>query len=316
MPELNKIVCGDNSKGNTGIPDCPFDPALLEGIILTPQGFKITKTQITSTLLATLKAATHAARGARIFPILNFEDIEDKTEEPTYETFGYGTKKLVKENPYDFDITYLDGALCLSNQLRLFNTKKWSAFFVNNQGVLMGIKSADDLLAIPLETFFAKAVKIATGSTSSRFMFNVQFEKKYLNEQIGFVQTDFDIFDEVKGLLNVLLVQVTALASGKVTVQVVTSCGSQNLYDLYSTNLTQVSAWVVKNATTGNAITVTSVATNPTASAFELTLNTSDTDYPTSGNKLTIELSAPAVLSASPINMSGYENVNLLTETV
>jgi hypothetical protein len=319
MAEVNKVSCGTLLKGNTGIPTCYLDLKLLVGMILTPVGFKLTKSQIDTQLLTTLQAATLAGRTTRIYPIINFEEVKDNTEQPVYQTYGSGRKVLTIEGKYAFEVTYLDGGLCLHNQLRSFNPYKWSAFFVDSDGILVGTKVGDDVMAIPLNLYYASPYTIATTSTAASYKLNVELDPKYLNEEIGFIDTkveNFDIQNEVKGLLNLVIKDTTTLTSGKVEIQTTLSCGGDNIYDTYSTNLAHTGAWIVKNATTKAAIVITSVAAVPANKTIELTIDTTDTHYPATGSKLTIELAQPAVLAATPILMVGYDGTKILTLTV
>ena len=41
MAELNKVTCGGLLKGNTGVPACYMDLSVINGIILTPIGYKM-----------------------------------------------------------------------------------------------------------------------------------------------------------------------------------------------------------------------------------------------------------------------------------
>lgn len=318
MAELNKVTCGGLLKGNTGVPQCYMDLAPINGIILTPIGYTLTKAEIASTLLSKLQTSTLAARANRIYPVLNFVDIKDNTEQPSYQTLGFGRKVLLKEGKYSFEASYLDGGLCLSNQLRNFNYTKWAAFLVDANGVLVGTKVGDNIMAIPLNLFYASPYGIATSSQAASYKLNIEIEPKYLNEEIGFVQTkgEFDIFDSVKGLLNLVITKTTTLTAGKIEIMVTNSCGGDNIYDVYGTNLANITAWVAKNATTKNGITITAAVTVPANKTIELTLDTADTDYPAVASKLTIELNTAAILAAAPILMVGYEGANILTETV
>jgi len=318
MAELNKVTCGGLLKGNTGVPQCYMDLAPINGIILTPIGYTLTKAEIASTLLSKLQTSTLAARANRIYPVLNFVDIKDNTEQPSYQTLGFGRKVLLKEGKYSFEASYLDGGLCLSNQLRNFNYTKWAAFLVDANGVLVGTKVGDNIMAIPLNLFYASPYGIATSSQAASYKLNIEIEPKYLNEEIGFVQTkgEFDIFDSVKGLLNLVIKTAVALTGGKVEIMVINSCGGDNIYDVYGSNLANITAWLSKNATTKNGITITAAVAVPANKTIELTLDTADTDYPAVASKLTIELNTAAILAATPILMVGYEGANIITETV
>lgn len=318
MAELNKVTCGGLLKGNTGVPACYMDLSVINGMILTPIGYTLTKAEIASTLLSKLQTSTLATRANRIYPVLNFVDIKDNTEQPTYQTLGFGRKVLLKEGKYSFEASYLDGGLCLSNQLRNFNNTKWAAFLVDANGVLIGTKVGDNLMAMPLNLFYASPYGIATSSQAASYKLTIEIEPKYLNEEIGFVQTkaEFDIFDSVKGLLNLVIKTAVALTGGKVEIMVTNSCGGDNIYDVYGTNLANITAWVAKNATTKNGITITAAVPVPANKTIELTLDTADTDYPAVASKLTIELNTAAILAAAPILMVGYEGANIITETV
>jgi hypothetical protein len=173
-------------------------------------------------------------------------------------------------------------------------------------------------MAIPLNLFYASPYGIATSSQAASYKLNIEIEPKYLNEEIGFVQTkgEFDIFDSVKGLLNLVIKTAVALTGGKVEIMVINSCGGDNIYDVYGTNLANITAWLSKNATTKNGITITAAVTVPANKTIELTLDTADTDYPAVASKLTIELNTAAILAAAPILMVGYEGANIITETV
>ena len=93
-------------------------------------------------------------------------------------------------------------------------------------------------------------------------------------------------------------------------------CGGDNIYDVYGTNLANITAWISKNATKKNGITITAATAVPANKTIELTLDTADPDYPAVASKLTIELNTAAILAAAPILMVGYEGANILTQTV
>jgi hypothetical protein len=315
MAQLNKIVCGGGAAGNTGIPACFADPKQLVGIILAPLSFKLTASQISTTLLATLQAATHAGTGARIYPLINFEELlNDATEDPTRQTFGYGRSVMVREGHYMWQFRYLDGGLCLHKRLRSFNGKKWGAFFVDQAGLLIGRTDGNDLAPIPLAEFYAEPWRPSSGSEVSRYTVMVDFEARYLNEDIGIVDTneDFSIQDSVKGLIDVELAVVAALNTRVVDVSVKELCANENLYDLFGSNLANVAAWVGKTAA-GASLTIDSVTQVAATKAFRVTY--ASAGFPVSGN-ITLELAAPSVLRAAPVNLSGFEGKNVLTLTI
>lgn len=317
MAELNQIKCQDSKGGNTGIPDCFFTPEHIVGIILTPPNYKVAKADL-SDLQATLKESTLAGPAARIYPLINFVALDaDNTEDPTRQTFGYGASLIVRDGNYQLSYQYTDGGLCLHKQLRMFNGKKWGAYLVDANGVIIGYKNGDDLQAIPLMEFYAAPWRVADGSNVSKFTVSIQFQPQYANEFVGFVETkdEFDIATTIRGLINLVVKEVTAIsAAGLVKVQVITSCGGANLYDLYKTNLANAEAWLAVNQATGAEITVSTVVANDADKSFSITLDTAGASYPAAGGKIGLSLAAPADLAAAPVSMDGYES-NTLTET-
>lgn len=317
MAELNAIKCLDSGGNNTGSPECFLDPKQFIGIILTPVDYKIAAADMDD-LQATLQADTMAGVGARIYPMINFVALDaDNSEAPTKQTFGYGFSLTVRDGNYALAFQYTDGGLCLHKQLRMFNGKKWGALIVDADGVIYGYKNGADLQAIPLIEFYAAPWKPNDGSNVAKFTVEISFRPQYLNEYVGFLATadEFDIATTVKGLINLVIKEVTALASGSVKVQVVTSCGGSNMYDLWKTSLSNVGAWVVTNDTTGGEITVSSVTAADADKSFTMALDTADTDYPDPGGKINIRLADPDDLAGSPVNMPGFES-NTLVETV
>jgi hypothetical protein len=320
MGEINKTSCAIIGGGNTGIPACFANPSKLIGVILVSKNFVLTKAQVATTLLTTLLEATHAARSLRIYPLINFEELSnDATEDPSRQTLGYGRSVMIREGNYSWQYRYLDGGLCLHNQLRLFNNKKWAALFVDSDGLLIGTKSGtEDMKGIPLEEFYAEPWRPSNGSSEeARYTIMVQFKPEFINEKIAFVETqaEFDIVAEVKGLLNLKLESYASLNAGLVKVKVSEVCGGENLYDLYENSLDKTAAYVIKNKETGASIPVTSITKDASNKGFAIQLTTADANYPAVGGKLTIELAAPSVLKAAPVSMAGYEGSNVLEFT-
>ncbi|HEX7906233.1 MAG TPA: hypothetical protein VF487_20305 [Chitinophagaceae bacterium] len=314
MATLNKITCGTTEGGNTGIGDCPFLPKHFVGAIIGPVGFKLTAAELASTLLAALKTGTHAAKAARIYPIQNFKALDaDNTEAPTKQTFGYGDQKFIREGKYALSFQHVDGGICLHKNLRKFNGTNLAAYFIDADGVLIGYKNGSDLQMIPLIDFYAQPMKLSAGSEVAKLLIDFQFKPEYLNELIGFVETrdEFNI-DDVIGLEDVVLSVQTAInATGEVDIKLKTSCGGVDLYDLFKTNFTQLTAWIAKNKTTGAVITITAVTANDSTKSWTVNMDSTDVDYPAAAAKLILSLAAPSVLKAAPINVEGYESGEL-----
>lgn len=139
-------------------------------------------------------------------------------------------------------------------------------------------------------------------------MIQTVFHVKYLNDLVAFVEAGFDVASTIRGLQDVNLAIETGGVAGTYRVTAKTKVGL-NLAELYPTVLNTASNWLVQNFTSGNAITVTGVTIGKNASGedcFVFVLDTADLDYPSAGQKLTVDLQTPAALQA--VGVDGYES--------
>lgn len=306
--ELNKIYCGTDAK-NTGICDCFLDPKLITGAILIPKSRVLTAAEVLA-IQATLEGLVETTKANRIYPIQGFVAITDNSEDPTNQTFGYGSLEPVREGSYNWIFQYRKGGVNLSNALRSFNglTAKYSVIFIENQNILLGTKKDDatgatGMAGIPLEVLYNFPWKANDGSNLAQYRIQFGFRPEYINENIAFVKvaTTEYLLSELVGLedINLTIVEADDTAD-TVDVTATTDCGSNNLYDLFADEIAQATAWVVKKAD-GTAVTVT-VAKNTTTEGWTLAYTTAEVE---DGD--TITLAAPTVLAAAPISVSGYE---------
>lgn len=309
MNTINAIECGTNVK-NTGVCDCFLDPKLISGAILIPKARVLTQAEVNA-IQATLEGLVEAPKASRIFPIQNFVAVTDSSEEPTNQTFGYGSIEPVREGNYNLIFQYRQGGVNLSNALRSFNglTAKYAVLFIENQNILIGTKKADingadGIAGIPLEVLYNFPWKVNDGTNLASYRIQFGFRPEWVNENIAFAKvatTDY-MLSELVGIEDITLTIVaTDEALDTVDITATTDCGSTNLYDLFDDELAQATAWIVKDAA-GNLITHT-VAKNTATEGWTITYTTAEL---TEGD--TIELAAPTVLAAAPINVSGYES--------
>lgn len=317
MATINAIQCGTDAK-NTGVCDCFLDPKLITGAILIPKTRVLTQAEITA-IQATLEDGVADTKANRFFPIQNFVAVTDSSEDPTNQTFGYGSIEPVKEGNYNLVFQFRKGGVNLSNALRSFNglTSKYSVLFIENQNILIGtskkdIAGADGLAGIPLLVLYTFPWKVNDGSNLASYRIQFGFLPQYVNESIAFAKIDTSdyLLTELAGLEDVKLTIVSATQSSDVVVVTATTdCGSTNFYDLYADELVNEEAWDCKDAQ-GNSIAVT-VTKNAAAKGWNVTY---DTDEIVLGD--VISLSAPTVLAAAPVSVSGYESDTAIVTTI
>jgi len=312
MEGLNKIFCGSDVK-NTGICECFFDPKLINGAIFVPKGKVFTEAELADVLIqATLEAAASATKADRIFPFGPFEAITDNTEDPTRQTFGYGTVKTVREGKYNWAFQFLNGGLNLSNSLRTFNglTGKYAVIFLESQNTLIGTSKKDangnwGLAGIPMADIYTRPWRPSDGTNVANYTIEFSFDPVYVNEKIAFKKVSIDsyLLSEFLGLEDIILTLVEAVEGGTtIEVSAATDCGSTDVFDLYETELEQVTAWVLKDSA-GDTKTISGVVANPSTKTWTITRSEG-----TNADGDTLELAAPSVLQEAPISIKGYES--------
>lgn len=315
MEGLNKIFCGSDVK-NTGICECFFDPALITGAIFVPLKKVFTEAELADLLIqTTLETAGMAVKTDRIFPFGPFEAITDNTEDPTRQTFGYGTVKTVREGKYNWQFQYINGGLNISNALRTFNglTGKYGVIFIESKNTLIGTSKKDvngnwGLAPVPMADIYARPWRPSDGTNVTNYTIEFSFDPVYINEKIAFKKVSIDsyLLSEFKGLEDIVLTLVEAV-EGETTIEVsaATDCGSTDVFDLYSAELAQAVAWLLKDSA-GAEQTISGVVANADTKTWTITRSEG-----TNADGDTLELAAPSVLSAAPINVVGYESNKL-----
>jgi len=310
MATLNQIICAQNLR-NTGFGDCVLDWGRIVTAIRVPKNKVFTQAELDD-LQTTLAAARLAAsKSNRIYPIHGFQAITDNSEETIYQTLGYGAQIPIRDGNYRWTFQYIDGAMCLTFALRTMNFSGTTYWLLgDDKDRLFGYKKKIStgvygMGGTPL-LFHANKPKAPDGTNAAAYTVFMDINPKFLIDNMAFVQADFALSD-ITGLQDVALKQTGTSSAGVFKIQALTGCDGSNLFDLYSTELAAAGLWVVTNATTGNAITITSVAADANAKAFTITLSSSDPDYPaTSGGLVNVSLADPTTLDAADV--SGFES--------
>lgn len=308
MEGLNKIFCGTDVK-NTGVCECYFDPKLITGAILVPKNKVFTsESLLDANIRQTLQDAVLAPKSSRIFPFQGFVNITPNTEDPTRQTFGYGSIRTVREGNYDWLFQFYQGGLNLSNALRTFNglTGKYAVIFIESENTLIGTSKMDadgnwGLAGVPLEDLYTRPWNPSDGTNVAAYQVQFTFKPVYINENIAFkkVSVASYLLSELTGLEDIKLT-IAEVAGNTVTVTAETDCGSTDLYDLYADALATALAWLVTDPD-NEELTVT-VTKNEAAKGWDIQL---DAGVFETGDKIT--LVAPAVLAVPPVNIDGYE---------
>lgn len=306
--ELNKLTCLVVG-ANTGFGDCVISPAVIAGAFKVPVDFELDAAGIAALQTSLSEAALAAQIKERIFPIHNFEEINDGTEDETIATMGYGGKYPVRDGDYDWTFRYMQGGLCLSKQLAKLSGVGGAVLFYDSNNILIGWKVGDKLKGIPLNFFKGKPWRPSDGSTTPFFSVRFSFKPQYINQEVGFVQADFNLAT-IEGLQDVALKDAVSVRPAmKVTATV--GCSKDNMYDVYADELAVVGAW--KATINGNDIPITAVAKDETISGWTITLDDTDENYAAAPVPVVISLVDPTALAA--LDVDGFESntVSIIT---
>lgn len=299
--ELNKLICVV-SGANTGYGECVLSPSVISGAFIVPRDLALTAEDIAALQVTLTALAMDASPKERIYPIHNFEEVADGTEDLVIATLGYGGKYPVRDGDYDWTFRYLQGGLCLSKALRKFSGIGKHILFYDVNGLLIGQKVGDTLKGIPMNFFYSNPWRPTDGSTAPTFAARFSFKPRYINEDVGFVQADFNLATIV-GLQDVALKDNGSVRPA-MKVNAFVGCAKDNLFDLYSEELSDPAAWVATIA--GEEVAITAVAEDVAISGWTITLDTADPNYAVAPAPVVIRLADPEALDA--LEVTGFES--------
>lgn len=296
-----QLNCSTNSK-NTGYGSCPLDWGLFLGAFIFDSPRVFTDAELADLATTLNDAATDDVKDARMFPIHGFLGPTDNSEAVVTEKFPYGAEAIVRDGNLNWSFQFKDGGACVNNAGRTHNGQSYVLFYdrFKSKNRLIGTYNAAGLATIPLQYVYFAPFKLNDGSKSTGYFVSFSMFPQYINEEVDFIQADFDL-SEIVGLKDVdIIVNSFNQNTGVVNITLQTDCGASNIYDLFHTDLDETSLTAYDED--GNAVTIstfTGVAGNKT---FDVTLDTGD--FPSSG---TVTLAGAAVSVLTAQGIEGYE---------
>lgn len=305
MAQLHQINCATNRR-NSGYGSCGIDWQLIKGCFLFDSPTSLDEAQLANLQEELQTMAWQDDKSGRCYPIHNFLNPQDNTDDPTIESFSDGSKAFVRDGVYDWTFQITAGAFCLLQSMRTHNGNNTCyAFFYDANKQILGYNNSGFISAIPLMVFQALPWKMNTGSNVTKYLLRFIFATNYANEDSDFTKADFPLTNIV-GLQDIkLLINGFNHTTGVASVSVITECGGSNLFGKFETDLESNSLWVATNAATGDIIPILSVTPILGSNSFNVAMNTGNANYPTN-DAIFLSLAAPSVLDAAGI--SGYES--------
>lgn len=305
---LNLPNCGGTqSTFNSGIPACDIIRSGLYGLIGLDAGVGFTRGELASntTFLAAVRTKSRNPRGDRAYPLFVLDNFEDTTKDRTKASTGNltNTEVTTADAVPGFSFTHRKGEI-FHKQIYAMQNAGLTWLLVDKNFAVYGTLRNDELSGFSTSDLYAGIPKFGSTSTLSSYPFELVFASiSEFKENSVFIQSNSTL-GTIGGLNNVDLAEFNVTAN--VVKVSLTGSGGTNVAQLYSTQLTQATAWIVKDSA-GASVTV-SPAYDATNKVMALTLSGTPYTGATSGDAFTIDLNIPSVLVATPIFMDGFES--------
>lgn len=286
---------------NSGIHKVETRPDIMGVILLVPKGTTGPRWTVSDNA-ATINAAvktwllaqgvnnTFAARMQVLGPIIN---LEDKSTAATYQQFNLGSQVKADDGKYIFDVMYREGGFTYAQAMRAYDglSEMYDAMFLSHKGQLRGQnKYTTDSLgnvtitgmdAFPLQQLDFEKVMEATKEKEAGYkcVLSPQYNS-HLNEDACIVDTgDGTLVKQVLAarVMDIAITSTGTGSGGVYTVNVTTADGKVNLATgPYALSWTAACFKVLRDST-GNAITISSIAV--VGNNIAITCDTGDADY-------------------------------------
>lgn len=311
MASLHQLNCAQTRK-NTGFGSgCPMDWKIIAGAFIWDQPKTFSAPELAN-LQATLQnLAWSDTAASRMYPVGNFLDPADATEDPTIKTYSDGSKAKVRDGVMDWTFTFTAGAFPLLQALRTHNgnSSVYAIFYDKNNNILC-YNNGGNAAAIPLQIFDALPWKMNDGSNPATYKVHFVFSTAYGMDGADYFNAGFDL-TSVVGLQDIRsIVNGFNQATGMANLTFLTENGGTNLYDTYSADFV-VALFSAINGDNGSSIPVTTVTPLAGSKSFNVQMNHASPNWPSDGNVI-LQWNAPSVLSANGLTGFAGETVTLL----
>jgi hypothetical protein len=305
-------VIGSSAQvGYLGVVTQSYHPDKFEGVVFVKAGTRLTSAQAVAIKTTMSNLLKHDSAASRAYVLKNFEAMESKNTEATYNTEAYGNMYKSKNGKYGFGFKYKKGGLALHANLSTFDEQQdnYDVIFIDKKnnclfGTKKSVAGVPYFAGFTMSTLAVQNVSINDGNNDTAYsvQINLQDEDE-LNlypAVIKYEKTD-RIMDNLVGNIGLELTVQTAMVAGLVKFKLTVGNGAIDMATDYSA-LFVTSLWSAVNAT-GGVITVTSATFTAATQTWDVQLNAADTDYSTlaSGAPITISIGNNSALVAAGI---------------
>jgi hypothetical protein len=323
MANILGMECGTELV-NTGKQKCDAKLGYPTGLLSVETGYGIPITStIQDTLYVTLETkAANNDPSLRLYPLFGVKSVTDNTQDRTVATAaGTGDTQTLRDAKPSWLYTFWP-TICMWAAFEAQNGQEGNRdyYVVTDTNQLVGITRNNAVGGLRLSDIYVSPLSFRgddapSVGTISMTLLNTEEWRKNITV---IVPTDGDLSNLV-GLSDAQPIDLNAFplpVAGTVKIGVVSGCaggaGSTSLIPTYEAILEDTDNWVVSNATTGAAITLTSITATVNGNASFLTFVMPTTSPYVAGQNLKFKLADVTTLDAA--GMPGFEGKSVIVK--
>lgn len=273
-----------------GIVTGAYHPDKFEGVIFVPAGTRLSNAQALAIKTTMSDLLKHNTAASRAYVLKNFEAMEPKNTEASFNTEGYGNMYRSKPGKYGFGFKYKKGGLALHKNLSSFDEQQevYDVIFIDKKnnnlfGTMKDVAGVPYFAGFQMSTLSVKNISFNDGNNDTSYGIEIMLQDEdEMNLKAAIIRYDKAdaIMDNLNGLIGIEFSVHTANVAGLVKLKAKVGNGKKDLYDDYSTALATASLWTCTNAS-GGVITITTVTATAATKTLDFQLSAVDTDYST-----------------------------------
>lgn len=191
------------AKENMGLSKCNKFPALIKGIITTPDGFFLTPAN--AALQASWQAAIEAVASARVYLWPWFVSMENLSEDAVYEETPLAYL-LVRDGNYRFKF-HIKENLCIHRAMYSHRANQGRAFLIDTDNNIIGVlnEAGTEFKGFSIQLLNTEKLIFSDGSVSSKSPLLLALKNNKEMDKDGYIVT----LDEVNDLVRIVDVTIT-----------------------------------------------------------------------------------------------------------
>ena len=215
MAELNAQNCSTSLLG-TGLTDCLADLGYPKGFILTQKSWR----EDVTTVIDKDYVVAKVQEGV-FFPFINSTGFEQNTPETTTEEFQDGTLVAVRNGKPQFTFQYVNTWQFQKIAYSYNSYKAFNVILVFDNDRMLLASNGESIYGFTAGMIDTNTYMFNTGSETGKTPMSFQLlDNKQFNSQGEILHPEFDITEELNGVLDCLLTEGSAVTGGDVTIKV------------------------------------------------------------------------------------------------